>query len=137
MIHRIKRAYSVRTSTRAAKAGAVVMGALLLGTISTTAPAASLVEEAGARQEAPLLRPLITAAGQADLGRASLLALGPQVALLQVAMPVVGTLPTVLDMVETVALTGPKASSLPWWSGMACPGSGAGEWRGQPLDTGW
>ena len=49
-----------------------------------------------------------------------------------------GTLPTILDMVETVALTGPKASSLPWWSGMACPNAGAaGAWRGQPLDTGW
>jgi hypothetical protein len=44
------------------------MGALLLGTISTAAPAASLVEAAAARQEAPLVRPLITAAGQADLG---------------------------------------------------------------------
>ena len=41
-------------------------------------------------------------------------------------------------MVETVALTGPKASSLPWWSGMACPNAGAaGAWRGKPLDTGW
>ena len=121
MIHRFKRAYSVRMSTPAAKAGAVVMGALLLGTISTAAPAASLVETAEARQEAPLFRPLITAAGQADLGQASLLALGPQLALLQVAAPVAGTLPTILDMVETVALNGPKASSLPWWSGMACP----------------
>ncbi len=114
------------------------MGALLLGTISTAAPAASLVETAEARQEAPLFRPRITAAGQADLGQASLLALGPQVALLQVAAPVAGTLPTILDMVETVALNGPKASSLPWWSGMACPNAGAaGAWRGQPLDTGW
>ena len=57
--------------------------------------------------------------------------LGPQVALLQTARAGGREPSQLLDMVEMVALTGPKASSLPWWSGMACPSRGGSRMAGQ------
>jgi hypothetical protein len=85
-----------------------------------------------------LLAPLPSGHGSADLERAPVRVLGQQLAMIQVAPRLEARLPPPQGLIQAVMLTGPKASNLPWWSGMACPdGGAAGTWRGKPLDTGW
>jgi hypothetical protein len=126
-------------SCRTVRGVTAVVTALLVGLASANARSEA-PQDAGGSLQHPLLAPLPFENGSADLEQAPVRVLGQQLAMIQVAPRLEARLPPPQGLIQAVMLTGPKASNLPWWSGMACPdGGAAGTWRASlwiPVGTG-